>query len=401
MLEFYSSSTSVVDPKRAAAECLEKALGEQGNLDCDLIIMYTAMGHNLKALVSETRKLSPNARVVGTTCAGVIGREGPDESMKALAIMAIKGGKGEFAIASKDSIVGADTYEVSARLAQDLKSKNSDINMVHFLPSGLDIFPADRAIAGIESVFGPDIPIFGGTSCDNMKSISCFQFVDDQIFERGAVAVGFADPTLEVISRANHGFKVTGMPFVVTRAEMNHIYELDGQAAWKVLADALGFPENAQPIETGVPVILAEELPPELHEEYGNTHILRSPSTKDEDNSIYGTVVLPEGTRLWLGKRDEEGMFAGVDRMVKQTLERCKGRKPVAVFHADCAARGRYSFDRVHKDEIIRRMQFPLCRDEDVPWLGMYGGGEFTMLGGRNWFHLVTSSLYVIVRRDG
>jgi hypothetical protein len=401
MLEFYSSSTSVVDPKRAAAECLEKALGEQGNLDCDLVIMYTAMGHNLKALVSEVRKLSPNARVVGTTCAGVIGREGPDESMKALAIMAIKGGKGEFAVASKDSLVGADTYEVSARLAQDLKSQNPDINMIHFLPSTIDILPADRAIAGIESVFGPDMPIFGGSSCDNMKFISCFQFVDDQIFERGAVAVGFAAPTLEVISQANHGFKVTGMPFVVTRAEMNHIYELNGQAAWKVLADALGVPENVKPTEAGVFAAMMEELPPELHEEYGNTHIIRGIMTKDEDNSVYAPVVWPEGTKLWLGKRDEGEMFAGVDRMVKQTLERCRGRKPVVVFQADCAARGRWSFDRVHKDEIISRMQYPLCQDEDVPWLGMYGGGEFTMLGGRNWFHQVTSSLYVIVKRDG
>ena len=93
-------------------------------------------------------------------------------------------------------------------------------------------------------------------------------------------------------------------------------------------------------------------------------------------------------------------MFADLDKMVEQLIERCQGRKPYAVFHADCGARGRFSFNRVLKDEIISRMQYPLIQDEDIPWLGLYGFGEYAQLGGRNRFHMATTSLFVILKRD-
>ena len=62
--------------------------------------------------------------------------------------------------------------------------------------------------------------------------------------------------------------------------------------------------------------------------------------------------------------------------------------------------RAQASFKRILKDEIVRSMQFPICGDESIPWLGMYGGGELCMLGGRNMLHSFTTSLYVIVERE-
>jgi hypothetical protein len=91
-------------------------------------------------------------------------------------------------------------------------------------------------------------------------------------------------------------------------------------------------------------------------------------------------------------------MFDGVDRMTKQILELLKGKKPLAVFHADCLLRGRFSLNRILKDEFINRMQYPICQGDPIPWLGLYSGGEFAMIGGKNWFHTFTSSLFVIHR---
>jgi hypothetical protein len=400
MLEFYSSSTGAVNSKRAIAECLENALEGENNLDCDLIIFYTSIGHNFKDILCEAHRHSPNAQIIGCTGAGIIGREGPNESMKALAIMAIKGEKNDFAVAGKDSITSSTSFEVAAELAQQLKNKNPNINMIHFLPSGFDI-TADRALKGFESVFGPEMPIFGATSGDNMKVITNFQFIGDKIFERGAVAVGFADPTLEVITQATLGFNVIGEPFEVTRSELNRIIELDGQPAWKFLTNRLGFPETATGMEAGPALWLAQKLPEELHDEYGNTHIISTILKVDADSSVYGPVDYPEGTKLWNAERDEKKMFEDLDKMVEQLVKRCKGRKPWAIFHADCAARGRWSFNRVLKDEIVSRMQYPLIQDKDVPWLGIYGFGEFTRLGGQNRFHMLTTSLFIILKKEG
>ena len=399
MLQFYSSSNNVLNSKRAMAECIENALGGQNNLDCDLIIFYTNMGHNFKDLLSEARRLSPRAEIVGCTGMGVIGWEGPNESMRALAIMAIKGEKHRFAVAAKESIINSDSFEIAAELAKELKSKASGITMIHFLPS-VDIVP-ERAIEGFEAVFGPEVTLFGSISCDNMKNITSFQFYNERVLERGAVAVGFADPELEIITKANHGFETIGSPFEVTKAEFPFILEFNGQPAWRVLTDRLGFPETANWMEVSLLTQFAEKLPESLHEEYGSEYMLYNFLGKEEDGRLLTPYpgICQKGKELWLARRDEEGIFRGVDRLLKQIIESSEGRKPLAVFHADCLLRGRLSFNKVLKDEIINRIQHPLCKDKDVPWLGLYGAGEFTRLGGRNRIHLFTTSLFVILER--
>jgi hypothetical protein len=398
MLEFFSSSTGTVNSKRAITECLENALEGQNDLDCDLITIYTSIGHNFKDILAEARRLSPNAQLIGCTGCGVIGREGPNESMKALAIMAIKGHKDEFAVASQDHITSATSFETSAQLARDLKNMNPNINMVHFLPSGFDV-AEDRALEGVESVFGSEIPIFGATSGDNMKLISNFQFCNDKIIERGAVAVGFADPTLEVITQATHGFNIMGDPFEVTRSDSNRVFEIEGQPAFKFLAARMGVPE-ANGIWELEGMFFGRELPEELHDEYGNTHTLFAAYDQGDDGSLLFPQVCQPGTKLCLAVRDEQRMFADLDKMLERLIERCQGRKPYAVFHADCAARGRWSLNRVLKDEIVQRMQYPLIQGQNVPWLGLYGFGEFSQLGGRNRFHMFTTSLFVILKKE-
>src|SRR4030066_1912062 len=135
MLRFFSASTSIVDSKRAITECLENALAGEKSLDCDLLIIYTAIGHNFRDLLNEAHRLSPGAQIVGCTCAGVIGKEGPNESLKALAIMAVKGNKNEFAITGKDAAIKTDSYELGRNMANDLKNKCPEINMIFIHPS--------------------------------------------------------------------------------------------------------------------------------------------------------------------------------------------------------------------------------------------------------------------------
>jgi 2,4-dienoyl-CoA reductase-like NADH-dependent reductase (Old Yellow Enzyme family) len=397
MLQFYSASTSIVDSKRAIAECLENALEGEKTLNCDLLVIYTAMGHNFKELLAEAQRLSPGVQIVGCTGAGVIGKEGPSESLKALAIMAIKGPKTEFVLTGLDSIENKDPYGIAREMASELRTRNPGINLIMFNPSA-DLVPANRAIDGIESVFGPDVPVIGGASIDNMKLISNFQFLGEKIFERGAIMIGFADPTLELVCHANHGFEILDNPFTVTRADEIFIYELDGKPAWKAWTERLGMPVTATATDVLVLAPLAAELPLKFSEEYGSKYQMCG-AIPFPDGSIKSVLECPVGTKLWLSRRNEYQIHEGVERMMVQILDRCEGRKPVAVFHADCAIRGRLMFNRIMKEEIISQLQFPLCRGENIPWLGIYGGYEITPLLGRNRVHQYTTSLYVLVRQ--
>ena len=407
MLQFFSASTNIVNSKRAITECLENALEGQPNLDCYLIIIYTAMGHNFKDLLSEARKLSPCARIAGCTGGGVIGRYGPDETMKALAIMVIKGPKEELALTCRRENAKGDPYGAVRGMALELKRMNPGINMIQFLPAGgNDFLPVEKSLDGIKSVFGKNIPVSGGfamTSLANLKATDSVsgsvQFFDDEVIERGAVMIGYADPTLKFISHANHGFDVLkGMTFEVTKSNAYQIYEINGKPAWSILTETLGVPETLTAMELLTISGFAREIPEELWEENGSKYLLFVSVDKNDDNSIILSITCPEGMKFWLTKRDEKMMFNGVDWMVKKIVDELQGRKPVAVFHADCVLRGRFSLDRILKDEIINHMQSPICKGEDIPWLGLYSAGEFVMLGGEAWFQQISSSLFVIYR---
>jgi hypothetical protein len=396
MLEFFSASVRMVNSRRAMTECLESALGE-GRTDCDLVMVHASMGHDFQALVDEARRLAPSARIAGASCCGVVGREGVSESMNDLAIMAVRG-RGEIALAHVDGIDGRNAFAKSAELAARLKSANPAVNMVYFMASGIDIAD-DRCIAGIESVFGPQVTIFGATSSDNMKGLASYQLLDNRVYEHAAWAVGFADPTLEAVTQATHGFVAVGEPMTVTRSDGNRILELDGRPAWSEYTRRLALPESAACGDT-IPVgALAESLPPDLAAEYGNDHILRVVTRRDLDGTMHYATDCPQGTRLWLTVRDEARIFDDMDRMMAGMMERIAGREIAAVFHADCLARGRYLFHRVMKEELVGRMQYPLARDGAVPpWLGMYGFGEFARLGGANRYHNYTTAIYALVR---
>jgi hypothetical protein len=313
--------------------------------------------------------------------------------------MAIKGPKNEFALTNRKTSAGNDTYKLAAGMAQELKDRNQKISSLLFLPNVYECFPIDKAIEGIESIFGNTIPVFGGVSMDNFKAISSYHFFDDEVVERGAVMIGFADPTLKFISHANHGFGIIeGMSLEVTRSNLNIIQEFNGKPAWNVLTETLGIPDSSSPLVALAIAGFARELPVELQEEYGSKYFPYGIMGKFDDNSISVPVVCHEGTKLWLTKRDEKKMFDGVDWIMQKIVNELKERKPVAVFHADCVMRGRYSLNRILKDELINHLQYPVCKGENIPWLGLYSGGEIGMIGKRNWFHNFSSSLFVIYR---
>lgn len=395
MLQFHSASTRVVNTKRGVLECLESALGD--NYDqANLLIFHASIGHDFQALVDQAKEMAPHATVLAASCCGVVGREGVSESMKDIALMAITGN--EFAVAHVPEISGKTAFEKAQQLAINLKSQSAKINMVYFLGSGIDT-DNQQVIDAFEMVFGPDVTLFGATSSDNMKGFINYQAVDHNVYEHAAFAVGFFDETLVIDTQATHGFNAIGEPLIVTKSVGHIIEEINNKPAWEEYLHHLGLPENAT-CGDSIPIgAIAEELSPKQAAEYGNKHILRV-VTKHEGSAIYYPVTCEEGTKIWLCKRDEALIFSEMEKMVNKMIKRAQGKKPVAVFHADCLARGRFLFNRVMKEELVSNMQFPFYENGVCPpWLGMYGFGEFARINGKNTYHNYTTALYTIYRK--
>ena len=178
MLEFFSASGRVVNTRRAVMECMEIALGNEYQ-EADLLILHASIGHDFQEMVNQAHEMAPNARIVASSCCGVVGREGVSESMKDMALMAVKGK--EFAVASVDHIHGKNSYEKCLELAHSLKQQQPGINMIYFLGSGIDI-ANDQCIRAFEEVLGESVTLFGATSSDNMKGIVSYQAIDNRVY---------------------------------------------------------------------------------------------------------------------------------------------------------------------------------------------------------------------------
>ena len=397
-MNFASASNGIVDTTQAIETAISEAGRGHSPADCRMVVLHLTMGHDHTAVVEAIRRHCPKARIVGCTCAGVIGREGANEGMRAVALMMIWGEENEIGMSIVEHLDGRNSFEAAGQLARDLVQRSGRPRFVMFLASGIDV-DVEKSIAGLESVLGAETTIFGGTSADNMKGIASFQIIDDHVHEHAAVLVGFFDPSLEVYTQASHGFIPAAVEMTVTRSTGNQVHELDGAPAWHTFTRNLGLPETATPADTIPPGAVGVKLSAEMAREYGDSHILRVITHRLPDGTLLMPVNSPVGTKLSLMRRDEGRIFANLDVMMGQIKAAIGPRKVVAVFHTDCGARGRLTLDRIAKDEIVRAMQKPLFGDAPVgPWLGMYGFGEFARLGGLNQFHNYTTALYVITR---
>lgn len=399
MLNFASASVRIANTGRATEECIDTVFPGQPPEAIGVVIVNAAIGHKLENAADSLRARLPGVKVVGTSCGGVVGREGAGEALTHIAIMAVSGPESEYAVSAVDDFHGENAYEKSLELAGDLKGKLPEVSVIYLVCPGLDT-NCDLALKAFDEIFGEGVVIFGGTSADNYKAVTTMQYVGDHTTEHGAWAVGFADETLKCATKASHGFVAYGEPMTVTRADGNKVIEIDGKPAWAAYSERLSLiPEGDSTLNVLAAGGLAKQLPAELAEEYGSSHILRGALIGQEKEVMYMSVSVNEGDKFWLTTRDEALIFSEQEKALRFIDGELGESKPVAVFQTDCLARGRTLFNRVMKDELIGMMHDALSYEGDVPpWLGMYGFGEFCPLGGKNTYHTYTTSLMVLYR---
>ncbi|MFM7635966.1 MAG: FIST signal transduction protein, partial [Cyanobacteriota bacterium] len=369
MLSFSSGNTRSVNARRAVLESLELAAAS-GHGQPGTVLLCSGYGHDLRELDQVLRTACPGTRVLATSCAGVIGRDGPGESIHDIALMGLHGDG--FRVSHVHGVNGDGAHACGAALARGLLGTPLPVRMVVLMACGPDL-AGDGLISGIESVLGSDVVIFGATSTDPMRGAATFMVLEGERVQQAAFAVGIWDPSLVVESGATHGFMAIDPPLQVTRARGNRVHQLDGRPAWARYLERLGLEPEAGLAATLAIGALAEALSPEQAAAYGNDHILRAVTDHcPEDGALTCSATLREGQNLWLTLRDERRIFDDTDRLLQRMVSSHPGRSPVAVFHADCLARGRRLFDRVMKEELVHRMQHPLCGSLGVPpWLGL------------------------------
>jgi hypothetical protein len=118
------------------------------------------------------------------------------------------------------------------------------------LGSGLDT-DGEQLVRGIQHLAGAGVSMFGGLAGDDARFKETFVFSEKILESNGAIAMVLNTKNYDVQGIATSGWVSIGADKIITHAEGNVVYTIDGQPALDVYKDYLNVSDTALP-EIGV-----------------------------------------------------------------------------------------------------------------------------------------------------
>ncbi|MCW8889815.1 MAG: FIST C-terminal domain-containing protein [Sedimenticola sp.] len=187
-------------------------------------------------LLNDLRSMYPKAIIAGCSTAGEIHNENiNDDSLVATAVYFEKCHI-ESASISGQMLCGND-YRSGSKLAKSIK--HCDLAHVMVLANGSAV-NGSELIRGIYHNLPKNIAVTGGLAGDGDRFDTTIVFLDSIKKKSIATIIGFYGKDLAVGFGSQGGWDSFGPKRVITRAEGNLLYELDGQPALDIYEKYLG-----------------------------------------------------------------------------------------------------------------------------------------------------------------
>jgi hypothetical protein len=389
------------DPFEAGAEAARFALNNAGIDSCDFILLFATADYDHAKLLKGVRSVAGQAPLSGCSATGVITQLGPagegyytqsglvkGESIVGLMVFSSK------KIRFKNYIVHGlkeNSGKAGEEIGKKISSESENPVLLIILPDGLSI-NSNAFFSGVESNLKKPLLFCGGGASESINGYKTYQFFNDQVFTNSASCI-LISGEVDVETAVSHGCNPIGLEKIITRAKANKIYEINNEPAWAFFKEYL--PEEVEDFtaEVAGTLCLCEKLPKELATIY-DAYIIHGPASKYPDGSMDVSSEIATGSRIQMGRRDPDKISLNAKKMAERIKSKLGDRKPIAVLHFDCAARGRLCFGAEAKEKGIDVIQNVF--EKDTPWLGLYSYGEIGPIGGKNYFHSFTASLCVL-----
>ncbi len=380
------------DGYQAGVEAATAALSAGSLTAAQFVLVAATVGYDQRELLAGIRSVMKEASVVGCSTQGVITQEGPDELLRRVEVLAVDSDTMRFTPVLAKGLKH-DSYGAGKAIAESLKQVwPSDAKALLLITDGLSI-NSDALFRGIEEAIPSKVPFIGGTASETSVFKNTYQYFNDEVLEDAAIGVLLSgDFAFDV--GVSHGSQPVGITRTVTRAEGNHIYEIDHKPAFEIFRELLG-PQTVDLDFTVVAgVCLGTAMPEEVRGDYEDV-ILRIPLVLDKtDNSLYMAAEWPVGTEIVICRRDGETIVRRAKEISQRMNERHSGKMPAFVLHFDCTGRSKtFIGAEVAKNEIASNQGAFVGH---VPWFGFYTLGEIAPVKDKNYFHNWTSVLFAV-----
>jgi hypothetical protein len=393
MLQVGVGTSTHRNPVQAGQEAVQTAFASAGIDRCDFVMLFATVGYDQQLLLRTVRTATGGVPLCGCSAEGIIAQSRTDESNHAVVVLVWRSDEIHFHPV-KALGLRENSRAVGTAVATALAPLPADALSLFVFADGLT-FNFDRFRDGFEAVVGTGqpLPMLGGAAADNWQMRRTFQYLDDEVFSDGVSAALMAGKG-RLACHVNHGCVAIGHERTITRCEGNVIYEVDGKPILEVLKEYLDEEEVNDFNKAIVNLCLGFKSPKALEESYDEFIIRFMPSKDDRTGSVSIPTEVTPGTRVWMTRRDPEKMFRGVEQLAERLRAQMGSTPPRAVFHFDCAGRGKTMFREQDRTRLITRLQELVS--PTVPWIGFYTYGEIGPVNRQNHFHNYSAVVSVL-----
>ena len=330
----------------------------------DLILFFISPSFSEFEILKDYRKMYPNSIITGCSTAGEI--EDISVHQGSAVITAVKFDKAkvvynEVYLPSSDESASAGTELVD-------KFDQEGLKHIYVLSEGININGTDL-VEGLRNHSSTDFSITGGLAGDGFNAKNTFILTNNFSYVSNViVGIGFYGEDLKVGYGVLDGLNSLGVDRIITKAEKNVVYEIDGEPASDLIHRLIG----AISIGMSDSLVL---LPMSVRENVTDRPVIRSVIGVNKDvGSITFTGNIPKGSTVRLMKSNIDRLINAAEGAAEVSIE------PIGNTHTDlaivtsCVGR-RKVFKELVEEEI------EAVRDvigEDATITGFYSYGEIS-----------------------
>ena len=384
------SSTNRIS-REAAMEATTQAMQRGGLSRADWALVFSTFPHrsNYKEILKCVSEITNTTNISGCSGIGVLSNSEEVELDYGVTVLAVSSDQLKATpLLTRDQ--SRSGYNAGIEIGKKLRTSHGVQALLTLLPDPFHIHP-ELLFQGVLSEIG-DIPIVGASSSEDPYSNNTYQFFEDTV-STGSVSGLMLQGSFDYSIGITQGCKAVGSQLIITKAENNFIFEINGRPAFDVLKENVpsSILENHRDLLRVLFVGFAPD--PDQKEIAGRDYLIRNIIGIDRQNGIIAVAEnIKEGQPITFALRNPEMAREDLKQMLLRIKSSSSPEKPFKFgLYFNCCARGsslygQKGIDTAYINHILG----------DIPIIGFFGNSEIAPLQGKNVLFTYTGVLVLI-----
>lgn len=329
-----------------------------------LVLAFASTEYAADGPWRQLKEAFPRAAVMGCSTAGEI--HGPELQDDSLVVGVVRFQRTRVRLAGAPVASPADSFQAGETIARQLAAP--DLRGIFVLSDGLHV-NGSQLVAGLNSVLPASVTITGGLAGDRDRFQRTWVVQSGEVRERHIVAAGFYGDGLRIGHGSRGGWDVFGPERLITRAEGNVLYEVDGKPVLPLYKEYLG------ELAAGLPAT-ALRFPLSLRMAGADTHsVVRTVLSVDEKaRSMTFAGDVPRGAVGQFMRANFDRLITGASDAALMTRGNAAADTPCFAVAISCVGRRLVLGPRVEEELESTLEVFPAGSRQ----VGFYSYGEIS-----------------------